>query len=959
MNPLKELKNIGQSIWYDNIRKDLMASGELERMVREWGLSGITSNPTIFEKAVSGSQLYDAEILELASRGKRAPGILSSITVNDIIKASEVLLPVFKETNGMDGFVSIEARPSLARDFQGTLDEVRHLFKTINRPNIMVKVPGTDEGVIALEELVYEGFNINVTLLFSVKRYGEIANAYVSGLERRAKDGKPIDGITGVASFFVSRVDTIYDRLIEERIERTPSNDGKMRLKQCLGKAALANARLAYVQFNEVFGGKRFLDLKARGANTQRLLWASTGTKNPMYSDVKYVEGLIGKDTVSTMPLQTMAAFLDHGKASPALAEGLDKAAETMDGLSELGIDYDEVMDKLEEEGIKAFSDSYDALLKCIDDKIASAREKTLPSFELGLNGLEKPVEKSIKEMGSERITERLWEKDPTVWKKDPDHKKLIKNALGWLTLPQVMEDSVDEINGFAKEVKEAGYAHIVLLGMGGSSLAPIVLNEAFGVKKGFPGLIVLDSTDPEAIRAVESAIDPIKTLFIFSSKSGSTIEPLSFFEYFYDRLKATLGEDEAGRNFAAITDPGTALEGFSRKYKFRRLFLNPSDIGGRFSALSFFGLVPAALIGIDIKKLLYFAGRLSEVTLPYVESARNPALTLGAALGVFHQQGKDKLTFFTSQEIRSFGLWIEQLIAESTGKEGKGLIPITGEPKAGPEKYGKDRVFIEISAGGADKELEGFFNGLEKAGHPVVRIRLSDIHEIGAEFFRWEAATAIAGHIIGINPFDQPDVELTKKLALERLARIERKESVTAPGIQLNGRDFSFHFGNSAFAKVSARHKPDDMEKAFGDFLRLVKKGDFLGVLAYYNPFDGLIEMELAEIRKALIKGTGAATQFGFGPRYLHSTGQLHKGGSGPEKGVFIILSHSAKEDVRRPGSPYTFSELELSQAYGDMEALDSKGCRVAMFCAPDPSARALNDILAFIRKTAEKTIS
>lgn len=953
MNPLMQLKRLGQSVWYDTIRRGLVTSGELKRMAEVYGITGVTSNPAIFEKAIAGTAEYDTAIAELVNAGMGDAGIVNELMIKDVQMAADLLAGAHREAGGKDGFVSIEVRPALAHDAQASINEARQFFKSIDRPNVMVKIPATVEGLKAIEELTYEGYSINVTLLFSVGRYEEAARAYVRGLERRAAEGKPVDNISGVASFFVSRVDSLADKLIDERIERTASSGGKARLRDLIGKTAIANARLAYMRFTDIFEGAGFRGLKEKGASPQRLLWASTGTKDPRYPDVKYVDGLIGKGTVNTMPLQTLHAYHDHGRPRLTLAESPDEARHVMAELMELGVDYEMMTGRLEDEGIKGFAESYDSLLRCIAGKRETLGEKALRLNEYHLGRYGQDVQTAIERLDNENFLERLWAKDPALWKDTPQAKDVIKQALGWLALPDMMESHLDSITSFASEIKGGGFSHAVLLGMGGSSLAPLVLRETFGTAPGYPELIVLDSTDPGAVRGVEERIDIENTLFIVSSKSGSTIEPLSFFEYFHKRLSDSKGED-AGRNFIAITDPGTSLEGFSRKYRFRRVFLNPGDIGGRFSALSFFGLVPAALAGIDISKLLYSASCvLASVHPACTRNAGNPAVVLGAVLGVLGRAGRDKLTFFTSREISSFGLWIEQLIAESTGKEGKGLVPVTGEPIGPPEAYGNDRVFIYIGRGPVQSGDEKMLTALKEAGHPVIIFRLKDIHEIGGEFLRWEIATATAGSILGINPFDQPDVEIAKKLTVARLNR--KKETGAAavpPGAGFDGARFKAYFGRSA--SQTAGGPEGGLKDALGKFMGLIREGDYIGVLAYYNPQDKALGKCLSEIRDALRESTRAATQFGYGPRYLHSTGQLHKGGA--KNGVFIIFCHETDEDIEIPGSPFSFSELELSQAFGDMEALDSKGCRVVLINAIDQSAGSFREVESYIKEALRR---
>ena len=940
MNPLLDLKKLGQSVWYDNLRKGLVASGELKRMIEEYAVSGVTSNPNTFERAIAGTNEYDEDISKLLKEGLDDEAILSRLMTRDVRLAADQLSGIFRDTGGADGFVSIEVDPGLATDAGSTVREATRLFEMVDRPNVMVKVPGTSDGLKALEELTYEGRNVNVTLLFSIDRYAEVADAYLAGLERRLAEGLPIDTISSVASFFVSRVDTIFDRILEERIEKTSSNDEKARLKDLLGRVAAANAKLAYSKFEAAYSGERFRKLKDAGAKPQRLLWASTGTKNPRFPDIKYVEELVKDGTVNTMPLHTLLAFYDHGKARVSLTDDIAGAEKLFGEMKSLAIDYQAACRRLEEEGIEAFRQAHLSILMSIAAKRETLEKKRAVAPRYSLNGYASEVSEALQEVCNENFLERLWAKDPTLWKTGAQEKKQIKNSLGWVALTRVMDDHVDEIDGFAREVRDAGFRDVVLLGMGGSSLAPLVFAETFGAVPGYPRLTVLDSTDPGAVDGVSRSIDAGETLFIVSSKSGSTIEPLSLFEFFHEKVRMVKG-GAAGRNFIAITDPGTALEGFAKKYGFRKLFTNPKDIGGRFSALSYFGLVPAALMGVDIGKLLEYGARVEEAIHPCGAESENPVIMLGAAIGTLGRLGRDKLTFFISSEVAALGMWLEQLIAESTGKEGKGLVPVVGEPLGRVEDYGDDRVFIFITLGAEDRKFSSAMETFAEAGHPVVELRLSDPYELGGEFLRWEVATSVAGQILGINPFDQPDVELAKKLTAARLSEIGKPEGLKPPGVGVEANGFGVYFGKNTFKKLSADGSAREM---LGEFFGLVKAGDYIGVLAYYNPADRRLTAEFTELRRALRDSTGAATQFGYGPRYLHSTGQLHKGG--PDRGLFIILCHKPEEDLKVPGSQFSFSELELSQAFGDMEALDSKGLRVALVDLKDPSIETLRSL-------------
>ncbi|MDX6611802.1 MAG: transaldolase / glucose-6-phosphate isomerase [Blastocatellia bacterium] len=515
-----------------------------------------------------------------------------------------------------------------------------------------------------------------------------------------------------------------------------------------------------------------------------------------------------------------------------------------------------------------------------------------------------------------EHFVRRIWAKDASLWKSTGSDKKIINNSLGWLTVPHYTAERIDEMETFVGEVRAAGFTHLMLLGMGGSSLCPEVFRRTFGQTEGFPELLVLDTTDPDTISNFESRIDLATTLFIVSSKSGSTIEPLSFYKYFYDRVRSIKG-DQAGENFIAITDPGTLMERTAREANFRRIFLNPADIGGRYSALSYFGTVPAALMGCDVREMLQRTLRAVDGSGAAAAAETNAALRLGCALGALAVQGRDKLTLMTSSQISSLGLWIEQLVAESTGKEGKGIVPIAGEPLGQPDLYGSDRVFVAISVGELGSDDSDRLKALEAAGHPVIRRVLNDPLDLGAEFFVWEFATAVAGALLEINPFDQPNVQESKDNTNSLLE--EFKKNGKLPEQELLADDQGLRiFGTqprgSSASEIIKQH------------LSAVRPGDYVALLAYMQETSAHEEL-LQSIRTGLRDRLRVATTTGYGPRFLHSTGQLHKGG--PDSGVFIQLTCDAQTDLAIPREPYTFATLRQAQALGDFSSLAKHGRR------------------------------
>ncbi len=550
--------------------------------------------------------------------------------------------------------------------------------------------------------------------------------------------------------------------------------------------------------------------------------------------------------------------------------------------------------------------------------------------FELG--GYSDALEQGLTVIQEQDILKRLWKHDHTVWKPEPDE---ITNRLGWLHVPAEMKEVVSELKRFAAEIREAGFQSVVLLGMGGSSLAPDVFQTTFGSAERTPELFVLDSTDPGAILNLLEKIDITKTIFIVSTKSGSTVETLSLFKFMYTKIADTVGVGQAGMHFVAVTDSGSNLEKLAKKVHFRRTFLNNPDIGGRYSALSYFGMVPAALIGMDIDALLDQALSVARASSEEVKVNENPAAKLGVALGELAKAGRDKLTFIISQEIESFGDWVEQLMAESTGKEGKGILPVVGEVLAAPQTYGDDRVFVWLHLKG-DDSLAKAFESLIETGHPVIEIVLDDAYDIGGQFFLWEMATAIAGQRLGINPFDQPNVESAKVKAREMMAAYQEQGQlpVEAPLFEVDGIKVYTIASDISFP-IEEEHGPS-LKEIFNDFLGAADPGAYLTVQAYLPDTEETYQA-LSVLRHGLRDRAGIATTLGFGPRFLHSTGQMHKGDGG--NGLFIQITSEKPADLAIPdeagddGSSISFGVLIQAQALGDRRALQEEGREVIRF--------------------------
>jgi transaldolase/glucose-6-phosphate isomerase len=922
MNALKQLQNHGQVVWLDFLSRGFIANGGLKRLVDEDGLHGVTSNPSIFEHAIGHTGEYDDAIVRiLSTRDFSAGEIFEQLAVEDIQQATDVLRPVFDATHGADGFVSIEVSPYLANDTAGTIAEAKRLWRAVDRKNLMVKVPATPEGLPAIHDLIADGININITLLFAQQVYERVVEAYLSGLEALAAKGGDISKIASVASFFVSRIDTAVDQLLDEKIARVNDPDEKARLAALKGKIAIANAKLAYQRYLRLFSGTRWDALKEHGAKVQRLLWASTGTKNKAYSDVLYVEELIGPDTVNTMPLQTMDAFRDHGKLRDSLMQDPAHARQLLGDLGRAGISLDNVTEKLTNDGVRLFADAADKLFATVAKKRIDILGPRFDKQDIVLsNGVKKQADSIAEDWRLRGNIRKLWARDKSLWTGADEDR-----WLGWLDAADDKEIAC--FTAFADEIRGEGFTDAVLLGMGGSSLGPEVLATTFGPRSGWPHLRILDSTVPAQIKALESTINLDKTLFIVSSKSGSTTEPNALADYFFQRVTDTVGAGAAGRHFIAITDPGSSLEQRAREQQFRQSFYGVPSIGGRYSVLSPFGLVPAAIAGIDVVALMRSARLMVRSCGPDVPPVQNPGIALGIALGAAAAAGRDKLTILTAPEIAGFGAWAEQLFAESTGKNGKGFIPIDREPLATPVVYGDDRVFIDLRLGEApDPEHEHKLAALQKAGHPVIRIALNTIDNIGQEFFRFEIATAIAGSVLGINPFDQPDVEASKiktrelTLAFEKTGALPSEAPVCSePSIKI----YTDETNATALRKAGADSSAESWLKAH--FSR-VGNGDYVALLAYLA-HDESNTAALQKLRLALRDRQHVATCLEFGPRFLHSTGQAYKGG--PDSGVFLQITSDDAQDLPIPGRRASFGVIKAAQARGDFGVLVERGRR------------------------------
>ena len=894
-SPIEKLTSLGQSLWLDNIQRNQLENGELNAMIERGDIRGMTSNPSIFNNAIAKTKDYDAALKSLAWAGWDAEKIFWQLAIEDIRAACDLFQPLYEETNGADGFVSLEVSPDIAHDTDATVAQVEQLWARVRRPNLMVKIPATEAGIPAIRKAISVGINVNVTLIFSLKRYAEVMEAYLSGLEDHLAAGHSIHHIASVASFFVSRVDSKIDPQLPDSSE----------LK---GKAAIANAKLAYDEFQKIFSTRRWENLKVKGARVQRPLWASTSTKNPDFPDTLYVDNLIGPETVNTVPPATLEAFRDHGVAKVTITQDVEQAQETIQQIEEMGIAMDTVTRDLEAEGVKAFADAFAQLLNTIDERRATAAA--------ALGPLADAVSRRISQLEADSVPARLWQHDPTLWTQDPEGQAEVRKRMGWMDSPEKARQRLEEYQLFAEQIRKEGVRRVLVLGMGGSSLTAEVLSslQAAANIESPVSLAILDSTDPEQVSLAGGNFPPDKSLYIVASKSGGTAEVMAAFHYFW-----ALSNGDGSR-FVAITDPGTSLEALAQKHNFRKIFSSDESVGGRFSALTDFGLVPAALLNMDLNRLLDRAEWMKRQCAESVPAARNPGIALGTVLGEAALAGRDKLTIVADKPLSAFALWVEQIIAESSGKNGKGILPVPLEPIGKPEVYGNDRMFVYLRQTG---ELDESLTTLRGAGHPVIELAIPDLYEIGAEVYRWEVATAIACSILGVNAFDQPNVETSKKITKAKIADYQYQKN----GQLDEGNPAWADTGGNVSVFSSAAVSGSSLAEILKDFLADAQPNGYVAINAYLPRNEDMIKL-LQEMRVAIRARTGNAVTAGFGPRFQHSTGQFHKGG--PENAMFLVITAEPAADFDVPTEGLTFGTLIRAQALGDYVALFEAGRRV-----------------------------
>ena len=956
-NPIHELGMYGQSVWLNGFRRGWLLSDNFSRFVNEYSVKGVIITPAAFYEALSAGSEYDGQIKQLLLDGKNARQVYESLVFSDVRMAADALRPVWEAAQGTDGFACIALPPAYAFDSEASAREAVRYRSAIDRENVMISLPGTNEGITAASRLIYEGINVNITHIFSLNTYQDAVDAYIRGLEKRLKDGRLIGNISGTAGIYLNKLDSSMDEALEGYSAKAETSETQKEILALKDKTAVANAKLVYHRMKEIFGSKRWKELSVRGGQEQRILWMDTKPGNPRQSDVYYIDALIGPRTVSAMQTETLFAFREHGQAGPQIERNLDEAETVLLRIKNLGLDLTAMALNLLQDGVDSEEKSENNIITCLEAKEEAITAMVIDPQSSRLGDFQTRVDYALAAMDEQAFVKRLWQRDPSLWKQNQDGEKVITNRLGWMNVIETMLANVSEIESFAKEVKDAGFTQAVLMGMGGSSLSPEVSRRTFGTAEGYPDLMVLDSTVPATISEIDRKIDPAKTLFIVSTKSGTTVETLSAYSYFMEKVKAAKGS-RAGENFAAITDPDTPLQTIAREMGFRKVFTNFQDIGGRYSALSYFGMVPAAVIGADAGAILQRAARMVEASKSCVPPADNPGVELGAVMAELALEGRNKLTLFMSPQIQSFGYWIEQLVAESTGKLGAGIVPVESEYAGPPSSYGDDRLFVYTRlAGDENAEMDEKVSALEKAGQPVVRIEMSDKYDLGQEYYRWEIATAVASALLGVNSFDEPNVKESKDNTNRLLAEFKEKGALPEekPVLEENGLlIFADEEMQSVLGKIRAASGADrTMLSYISAFLDQFEPGNYFALMAFVHAtpqVDGVLQCMRAHLQSAY----NAATTLGWGPRFLHSTGQLHKGG--PNTGLFIQFTADDVTDVPIPGQQYSFSTLKQAQAMGDAGALRNWGRRLIRIHLGSDVEGGLNKVLSIIHEAIKE---
>ncbi len=923
MGPIQSVHALGQSLWLDNIRRDSLDSGELADRVAAGELRGATSNPTFFESAIVSSGNYAVDLRRFAQAGWTAERIFVQLTVDDIRAAADAFLPLFEQTNGGDGFVSIDVNPEFADDTNRIVEEARRLWDVVNRPNAMIKIPATLAGLSAIESSIRAGINVNATLIFSLGRYIEVMEAYMSGLEGRLEAGGSLDHITSVASYFVSPIDTALDEQLKEVIQRGEAEGA--RASALLGKVAIANCKLAYAQFVATFQGERFQYLATRGARVQRPLWASTSTKNPEYPDTYYVDNLIGPDTVNTLPESTLKAFKDLGAPALTLTENISTARSRLQALDDLGISLDAAADKLERQGVSEFAASYRSILGTIEEKAGT--------FQRELAALEPKIRETLVELERDEVGKKLWQEDVTLWVERDREKAQVRRWLGWLSEPAKMSTGVAELTRFV-EALDPAITSLVLIGSGCGLFTAEMLARILVPPNGID-LHTISTANPDDIRAIKRKIAPEATLYLLvDSSSGDGIEE-HLLSTFWEQAVRML-EEQTRDHFVVIVKEGSKLHNWAVEQGIQIISEADNQDDLCLSPFNWTSLLPAALTGADIQSFVQGGVDMTRACGPLVDVAQNPGLFLSSVLAAAFRSGRDKVTLFADPPLEPTLEWIQDLLTAGRGsrRDGSGFISIRDEPPGSGNVYGDDRLFVYLRDSGAlDRRLAEWI----RADIPVLVLETSAKPEaIGGMLVQWQIGAAIAQHLLSVNPTDLDAHHRSKAERQHNLHRLERKGELPqadplwqGDGVQLKA------------ASRGLKLTGDGLSEVIDFILAESQEAGGLG-LRFYTPMSKTLQGKVRRLRHALRDQLG-----------LYSLTSFAEYGLGIKDIIYLILMVKPRKDEAIPGKTYTFGQLFEGQALSDLAVMKDYGSPV-LYLYFDAQKR-LSDFLLAMTEAAK----
>ena len=925
MDPIQSVHSLGQSLWLDIIRRDSLDSGELADRVAAGELRGATSNLTILESAILSSDSYSVDLRRLAQAGWTAEKIFNQLAVDDIRAAADAFLPLFEQTNGGDGFVSIDVNPEFADDTNRTIEEAKRLWDAVNRPNAMIKIPATLAGLPAIESSIRAGINVNATLIFSLGRYIEVMEAYMIGLEGRLEAGGSLDYVTSVASFFVSPIDIALDEQLREVFQRCEA-EGE-RASSLLGKVAIANSKLAYAQFVATFQGERFQKLATRGARVQRPLWASTSMKNPEYPDTYYVDNLIGPDTVNALSEASLKAFKDHGTPELTLPENISTARSQLQALDDLGISLDAAAEQLEVQGVSESAISYRSILGTIEEKAGA--------FQKEIAALEPKMRETLAEVELDDVGKRLWQQDVTLWVERDREKARVRRWLGWLSEPARASTETAELTRFA-EALDPAITTFVLIGSGGGTITAEMLARILAPPNGID-LHTISTANPDDIRTIKRKIAPEATFYLLvDSSSGDGIEEHLLSTFWEQALRKL--EEQTGDHFVVITKDGSKLHHWAVEKGIQKIIEADKQDDFWLSPFNWTSLLPAAQAGADIQSFVQGGVGMTRACGPLVDVAQNPGLFLSSVLAAAFRSGRDKVTLFADPPLEPILKWIEGLLAAGRGKEESGFIPIWDEPPGSGNVYGDDRLFVYLRSSGAlDRRLAGWI----RADIPVLVLETSTNPEaIGEMLVQWQIGAAIAQHLLSVNPTDLDARHRTRAELQHILHRLERKGALPqadplwqGDGVQLRAASRDLQFTGSGLSEV-VDFILSESQEAGGLGLRL------------YTPMSITLQGKVKRLRHTLRDQLGLFSLASPAGCDLCSD-------RGLKDMVYLILMVKPRKDEAIPGKNYTFGQLFEGQALSDLAAMKGYGSPV-LYLYFDAQKR-LSDFLLAMTEAAK----